>query len=279
MVDTAYSGNALRAGNFRWRPPVPGVNADHTTPDPEPDLFNPVPEVPEGQAGTAWASEPKRAHPSGQPNLAQVPVTHAYNTPPPAASGLPYGVAQQVMQNRLMAVHGQSNYVPDGIRLYQHASEGQVNEFQVGRMPQAAGQEIGDGPLQGLGNGKNSYDQTNGSRPEVYTGDPANVGRYRLGVKTNLFGLYENPFGKFGQDAMLHSYTGLIPAVPQAKPQMTNTAPYTPNSTGTHHWVPAVAWQKPRLFSLPSETTITDQGIAGGSDYVSDFEDRTEGFY
>lgn len=279
MVDTPYSGAAVRAGNFRWRPPVPGVNADHTTPDPEPDLFNPVPGTPDAQTGTVWQYEPQEAHPSGYPNLAQVPVTHRYDTPPPVHSGVPYGDAQQAMQNRLLAVHSQQNYVPDGIRLYMHATEGQINQFITGRMPVAAGQEIPDGPLAGLGNGRNSYDQTNGVRADVYTGDAANVGRYRLGVKTNIFGLYENPMGKFGQDAMLHAYTGLHPALPHSIPRAQNTPPGNPNSNRSSFWGPAASWQKPRLFSLPSETTITDQSIAAGNDFVSDFEDRTDGFF
>lgn len=275
----AYSGAAVRNAHFAWRPPVPGVNADHTTPDPEPDLFNPVPEpAPGSRAGTIWAADPQNAGPSGQPTLAQIPVTHVYQTPPPAPSGVPYGEAQLAMQRRLMEVHGQSHYVPDGIRLYQHATEGQSNEFVVGRGSQFAGATL-EGPLAALADGTNAYDQTNGMKPEVYTGDAANVGRYRLGVKTNVFGLYEQPNGKFGQDAMLHAYTGLTPALPVDKPQMTNTAPYTPNSTGTAHWAPAVPWQQPRLFGLPSESAMTDYAIANSGDFTSDFTDTKDGFY
>lgn len=277
-MDTPYSGAAVRQARFAWKPPVPGVNVDHTTPDPEPDLFNPVPDAPQFQTEQGWTSPPDEAGPSGYPNLAQVPVSHAYNTPPAVRSGLPYARAQQAMQDRFLNVHSQVNYVPDSIRLYVHATEGQYNEFQLGRMPQAAGQEIADGPLAGLGNGKNSYDQTNGMTG-TYIGDPANVGRYRLGYATRVWGLYQSPTGKFGQDAMLHAYTGLYPAVPTEKPPMTNTAPYTPNSTGTAHWAPAVSWQKPRLFSLPSETAITDYGVAGQGDFTSDFEDRSGGFH
>jgi hypothetical protein len=39
---------------------------------------------------------------------------------------------------------------------------------------------------------------------------------------------------------------------------MTDTAPYVPNSTGTHTWVPAPFAQIPSLFGLPSETEMTD---------------------
>jgi hypothetical protein len=190
-----------------------------------------------------------------------VPVSHWYNGQPAVPSGEPYGRAQQAMQERFMVDHSDTNYVPDGIRLYQHASEGQRNEFNIGRQSQFAGATIADGPLAALANGHNAYDQTNAPN-EVYTGDPANVGRYRLGVKTNIFGLYDSPIGKFGQDAMLHAYTGLQAAMPFDKPPMEYTAPYTPNSTGTAHWSPAAANQAPSMFSLPSETAMTDYAVA-----------------
>jgi hypothetical protein len=276
MVDSPYTGAAMRVAHYAVRPSVPGVNVDHTTPDPEPDPFNPVPIAPDFQTGTVWGYETEHAGPSNQPNLAQVPVTHWWNGQPSVPSGEPYARAQLAMQERMMADHTAVSYVPDSIRLYQHATEGQRNEFNIGRPSQFAGSEIPDGPLKGLANGHNAYDQTN-TPNEVYTGDAANVGRYRLGVKTNVFGLYESPLGKFGQDALLHSYTGLIPAMPTEKEPMANTAPYTPNSTGTAHWFPSVPYQKPSLFSLPSETAITDYAIADDAGFVSDFYDRNGG--
>ena len=273
MVASPYSGTAIRAAHYGVRPSVPGVNPDHLHPDPEPDPFNPVPDTPRNQTGTVWAYETEHAGPSNQPNLAQVPVSHWFNGQPAVPSGEPYGRAQLAMQERMMADHSVTNYVPDSIRLYQHATEGQQNEFTVGRPSQYAGAAIPDGPLAGLANGHNSYDQTNAPN-EVYTGDDANVGRYRLGRKTNIFGLYENPIGKFGQDAILRAYTGLYPAFPFEKEPMDNTAPYTPNSTGTAHWSPAAANQAPSMFSLPSETALTDYAVANSADFVSDFADR-----
>lgn len=274
MVDSPYSGAALRTAHYASRPPVPGLNVDHFTPDPEPDPFNPVPNVPPNQGGDVWTVDNSPAGPSNQPNLAQVPVSHWYDGQAAVPSGEPYGRAQQAMQERMMVDHSNVSFVPDGIRLYQHATEGQINEFIIGRGSQFAGTEIPDGPLAGLQNGHNSYDATNEPN-EVYTGDAANVGRYRLGVKTNLFGLYESPIGKFGQEAQLHAFTGLTPALPVEKEPMTNTAPYTPNSTGTAHWSPATAYQTPSLFGLPSETAITDYTIAGDAiDGGSDFADR-----
>jgi hypothetical protein len=277
MVASPYSGAALRAGHYGVRPSVPGVNADHTTPDPEPDPFNPVPTAPADRAGTVWSVETETAGPSNQPNLAQVPVTHWWNGQPSVPSGEPYARAQLAMQERMMADHSDVSYVPDSIRLYQHATEGQINEFTIGRLPLMSGASIPDGPLAGLQNGKNGYDATNVPN-EVYAGDAANVGRYRLGVKTNIFGLYESPIGKFGQDAILHSYTGLTPALPAEKAPMENTAPYTPNSTGTAHWFPTVPYQVPSLFSLPSETAITDYAVATDAGFTSDFVDDG-GFY
>lgn len=277
MVDSPYSGAATRAAHYSIRPPVPGLNSDHTTPDPEPDPFNPVPDMPNDQTGTVWGYERPMAGVSNQPNLAQVPTSHWFNGQPAVPSGVPYARAQQAMQERLMADHSIANYVPDGIRLYQHATEGQINEWQIGRQSQFAGETIPDGPLAGLGNGHNAYDQTNAPN-EVYSGAPENVGRYRLGVKTNFFGLYESPIGKFGQDALLHSYTGLAPALPYARERQEFTAPYTPSSSGTDHWFPAQPNQRPSLFSLPSETAMTDYAVADG-EFVSDFEDRNGGFY
>jgi hypothetical protein len=173
------------------------------------------------------------------------------------------------MQNRLIADHSAVNYVADSIRLYLHESEGMLAEWNVGRMPQNAGEDPGE-DLQYLVNGKNSYDHTNLPN-EVYQGDEANVGRYRLGMKTNVYGLYNNPLGKFGQDALVHAYTGLHAQFPTDKPPMTDTSPYTPNSTGTAHWGPARPYQVPSTFALPSETALTDYATVSNSGYASDF--------
>lgn len=277
-MDTPYSGTAVRNGHYSYRPPVPGVNVDHTTPDPEPDPFNPQPDVPANQTGTIYSKDSQSANPSNMPSLAAQPIHHWYNGQPAVPSGEPYGRAQQAMQERMMVDHSDTNYVPDSIRLYQHATEGQSNQFIVGRMPQNAGEDPGEN-LQYLVNGRNSYDHVNQPN-EVYAGDTPNVGRYRLGVKTNIFGLYENPLGKFGQDAQLHAYTGLHPQFPVDKPPMQDTAPYTPNSTGTSHWVPATFAQIPSMFSLPSETAVTDYTVTTeAADNGSEFRDRNGGFY
>jgi hypothetical protein len=264
-MDTPYSGAAVRAAHFSSRPPVPGLNKDHFTPDPEPDPFNPVPTPAHNLTGSILTPQFDESVQSNQPSLASQPIHHWYDGQHAVPSGEPYARAQQAMQERLMVDHSDSNYVPDSYRRYLHATQGQNNQFVVGRMPQNAGVDPGES-LQYLVNGTNSYDHTNQPN-EVYAGDAANVGRYRLGMDTKVFGLYQNPIGKFGQDAQLHSYTGLSPAFPVDKPPMQDTAPYTPNSTGTAHWVPAPFAQIPSMFGLPSETQMTDR-VA-----VSDFTD------
>jgi hypothetical protein len=274
MTTAPYSGTAVRGAHFSVRPSVPGVNKDHFTPDPEPDPFQPPPDVnPAATAGTVWGENPQGASPSGQPMVGQ-PISHWYDGQAAVPSGVPYARAQQAMQERMMVDHSDSNYVPDSIRLYQHATEGQANQFVIGRMPQNAG--VDPGPSLGyLVDGQNSYDATNKPN-EVYAGDPANVGRYRLGVKTNVFGMYESPIGKFGQDAAVHAYTGLTPALPREKAPLQDTAPYTPNSTGTAHWFPAAFSQIPSLFALPSETAMTDYEAA--TENGSEFVDRSGRF-
>jgi len=272
-VDSPYSGTAVRNAHFASRPPVPGLNKDHFTPDPEPDPFNPVPTPGHSYTDSILTTREEDGPQSDYPTLATQPFHHTYDGQLSVPSGEPYGRAQQAMQERMMVDHSDSNYVPDEYRRYLHATQGQNNQYVVGRMPQNAG--VDPGPdLQYLVNGQNSYDHTNEPN-EVYAGDPANVGRYRLGYDTKIFGLYQNPIGKFGQDAQLHSYTGQVPQLPQAKPQMTDISPHTWPSTGTAHWEPAPPNQTPSMFSLPSETSLTDATIAnefadgaGGSEFT-----------
>lgn len=279
-----YTGTAVQAAQAHYgaRPSPPGINADHLHPDPEPDPFNPVPATPPDQSATVWISDGYDESAAGQsnmPNLAQIPVSHWYPGQPAVPSGEPYARAQQAMQERMMVDHGDTNYIPDSIRLYQHFSEGQINDWIIGRPPVAAGQTIPEGPLAGLQYGRVSYDAVN-QPTEVYSGDAPNVGRYRLGVKSNMWGLYESPIGKFGQEGMLRAYTGLYPAFPFDKPPMQATAPYTPNSTGTTHWQPAKPAQSPSLFAVPSETALTDYAVAStGGDAQSEFVDRNGGYF
>lgn len=270
MVNTPYSGQVSRAAHYDSRPPPPGLHPDHTTGHVEPDPFNPVPDKVTGQDHTVWGRPDEEAAGSGFRSLAEIPVDHWYAGQSAVPSGLPYGQAQQAMQERMMVDHSAVNFVPDGIRLYQHASEGTRIEWTDGRMSQYAGDTIG-GALAGLGNGRNGYDQTNHPN-EVYAGDSANVGRYRLGKRNTAFGEYRFPIGKFGQEASLRAYTGLTPTFPANKVQLNQTAaPYTPNSSGANgYWHPAPFAQTPTEFGLPSETAMTDFATStpsGGNDF------------
>lgn len=254
-MDSPYSGAAVRAAHFASRPSVAGLDPRHTHANAVVDFFNPQPAPPANQAHTLWedGDEPGQ---SGQPNLAQVPVTHWWEGLPAVQSGLPYGLGQQLMQDRMMLDHSQANYVPNSIRLYTHASQGQVREFVVGRQPWQAGEAVPEN-VGYLMAGRNAYDQTNQPN-EVYGGDAANVGRYRLGVKTNAYGLYDNPLGVYGQVAYLRAYTGLYPQFPYDKPRIEDASPGNPNSAGTAHWGPTTPAQTPSMFALPTESAITD---------------------
>jgi hypothetical protein len=255
---TAYTGYLTRSAHYAYPGDrAPGVNPEHEHPDPDPDPFSPVPDTPVNQAGDVWNPQE-----TGFASDWEVePVTHWFNGAPAVPSSVPYGTAQQAMQDRMMNDHSVIHYVPDSIRLYQHQSEGVEIDWFVGRAPQNAGVSLPD-DVAYLANGDNSYDQINQPNPDVYGGDEANVGRYRLGHKVSMFGLYDTPLGKFGQDASLHAYTGLTPQFPAQKNQMTDgAAPYTPNSSGTATWT-MPQFQVPKLFSLPSETSITDYTTA-----------------
>lgn len=258
-----YSGYLTRsAAHFSIAGDVaPGVNPDHTHPAPEPDIFDPQPTPPAKQGGDVWMPG-EVGFVSGD----QVqPITHWYAGQLAVPSNVPYGTAQQVMQDRMMADHMPVNYRRDSIRLYQHDSEGETISYVVGRTSQEAGESLPES-VQYLANGQNAFDQTNLPN-EVYAGDPANVGRYRLGYDVNYFGEYKYPIGKFGLDTMLRAYTGLTPIVPAEKTQMNqNAAPYTPNSSGTATWVNG-QYQVPSLFALPSETEMTDYTTASSQQY------------
>jgi len=277
MVDTPYSGTAVRQGHFASKPSVAGINPQHFHPAPTVDLFNPAIDTPAGQAGDVWGmTDNDFLGSSGYPNLAQVPVEHWFAGAPAVPSGVPYGQAQQAMQDRMMLDHAQSNYVPDSVRHYVHATQGQVRAYEVGRMPNGADIDLSGSEAGYLANGKNGYAQTNQPN-EVYAGDEANVGRYRLGYNYRAYGTYDNPLGKFGQDALLRAYTGLYPAFPQDKAP--GTAPYNPSSHGTTLTPPAVPFQAPSNFALPEESQMTDFAVMAQVAGAADFYDSASEFY
>lgn len=262
---TAYTGYLIRKGHYSAAKDVaPGVNPEHTNPSPDPDIFDPRPDVPAQQSGDVW--NPSEVTMGESQPIER--VAHWFNGTPAVPSNVPYAKAQQEMQDRMMLDHGVTHYTPDSIRLFQNATEGVSIGWENGRAPQVAGESVGENE-QYLMMGTNAYDITNQPN-EVYSADQ---GRYRLGTRIAMFGLYDNPFGKFGQDASLRAYTGLTAQFPQDKEQMQNTAPYTPNSTGTKTWT-LPSFQVPRMFGLQSETSITDYTMASQDAMVSsDFAD------
>lgn len=271
MTGLPYTG-AIGRAHYSSKPAAPGIDPEHFSQDQDVDLFNPTYAPPPNQTGDAWLDREDPSQ-SGWPNLAQVPVSHVYNSPPQVRSGLPYAVAQTEMNDRMVEVHAAVNYVPDTDQLYKHAGQGIEIDNWVARGPQNAGVDPG-AALEYLVAGQNSYDFTNQPN-EVYTGDDANVGRYRLGRTLQRFGIYSNTLGKFGQDALLRAYTGLEPQTPVTKSQVFGTAPYTPNSTGTALTPVGPLAQDPSTFGLPSETSMTDFAITAEPTYGTnpDFSD------
>lgn len=259
---TAYTGYLTRSAHFSIAGDVaPGVNADHTHPAPEPDIFDPQPTPPAQQAGDVWQPA-ENGFASGDHVQ---PIEHWYAGELAVPSNVPYGTAQQAMQERMIQDHSAVNYRRDTVRLYQHATEGETIDWVVGRTAQESGESLPTS-VQYLANGTNAFDQTNQPN-EVYGGDAANVGRYRLGYDVNYFGEYKYPIGKFGLDTMLRAYTGLTPIVPAEKTQLNqDAAPYTPNSSGTATWING-QYQVPSLFALPSETDMTDYTTASSQSY------------
>jgi len=260
MADTAYSGALTRAAHFAHRPPVPGVNPEHEKPDPDPDPFQPAVEAaPNGLQGDVFQPEDI----SAQTEMRQRPIDHWGHLQDPVPSSVPQQVAGIAATARMIANHACVDYRPDQYAPYKHGDQGRSIEYTAGRSPQESGESVPD-DMAYLVMGKNAYDQTNQPN-EVYSGDTANVGRYRLGVGITDFGLYQS-FQKIGQDAELRAYTGLVPTLPVDKPQPTNTAPYTPNSTGTATFL-TPAFQVPSMFAAPGETAVTDYEASTSESY------------
>lgn len=249
MADS-YSGFLTRYAHYKWRPPVPGVSADH---GPAPDStiaddpFQPEYEAPAEREHNIW--QPQDV--SAQSEMVQRPISHWADLQDPVPSSVPVDVSTIAATARMIANHCRVDYRPDPSRYYKHATQGRSIEYIDGRRPQLSGV---DAP-EFLVAGKNSFDFTNQPN-EVYQGDSANVGRYRVGSRIDDFGRYEFS-QKQGQDAWLRAYSGLHPQVPVDKPRVPDSAPYTPNSSGTTTWT-LNSFQDPSLFSLPSETAVTD---------------------
>lgn len=247
----AYTGALTRAAHFAFRPPVPGVNPDHEHPSPEPDPFNPPPEgAGQGVSGDVWQPGDLPVH----TEMRVGPRPHDTPLQPPVPSNVHQAQANLAATSRMLANHGVVAFRPDVNPLYRHADEGRQIDWYVGRGPTDAGITVPEN-ASFLVAGKNAFDYTNPAN-EVYAGDAPNVGRYRLQNNQQDFGLYTY-HTKQGQDAWLRAYTGLTPDFPSDKPRVPDSAPYTPNSSGTTTWLQS-QWQTPSMFAVPSETAGTD---------------------
>ncbi|MER7953064.1 hypothetical protein ABTY59_37365 [Streptomyces sp. NPDC096079] len=259
---TAYSGALTRAAHFSAYTPVQGVDREHTHPDPEPDVFDPQPEGVRPAAFDVWQPEDVTVHTDMQPRQ----FGHWAAVRPPVGSNIVSTLSGVLDTARMVANHSQVDYRPDSYQPYKHDSQGRSIEVTAGRMPWQTGEDVPDGSAY-LQAGTNAYDRTNGVKPDVYGGDQANVGRYRLGNRYEMFGLYELP-GKVGQDAQLRAYTGLTPAFPMEKGPIEDPAPYTPSTRGTDTWI-LNPFQVPSLWSTPSETALTDHEAAEAGAYFT----------
>jgi hypothetical protein len=266
MADTAYSGALTRAAHFAFRPPVPGISPEHEHPDPDPDPFQPVQEGVQQAQFDMFQGEDVSVHTEMQAR----PFSHWGYLQAPVPSSVPSETAGVAATTRMLANHSQVDFRPDVYVPYKHADQGHTIEYVGGRQPWQAGESVPD-DMAYLVMGKNAYDQTQQPN-EVYSADQ---GRYRLGVWTPNFGVYQF-WTKQDQDAQLRAYTGLVPAMPVDKPRVENSAPYTPNSAGTTTWT-TPAFQVPSMFALPSETVLTDYEQAGTADYWSGQSDFQEG--
>lgn len=259
MAELAYTGALGRSAHFAFRPPVPGVNPEHERPDPDPDPFSPAPENVQSQPGDVFQPEDYSVHTEMQ----QRPVDHWAFLQAPVPSNVHTELSGIAATARMIVNHAQVDYRPDQYPVYRHGDQGRSIEYERGREPWQAGESVPD-DMAYLVMGRNAYDATNAPN-EVYGGDATNVGRYRLGATISDFAHYL-PFQKIGQDAELRAYTGLQPEFPVDKPRVEDSAPYTPNSSGTANFL-TPAFQIPSMFGLPSETAMTDYEAAGTADY------------
>jgi len=239
----AYSGALSAAAHYPRYTSVPGVSGGHVEPVEEPDPFSPEPTGVQQTTADVW--QPQDV--SQQTDMIVRPVSHWADLQQPVPSNIEGPDEDIAATSRWLANHSVEDYRPLTYIPYKHASQGLSIAYTEGRHPQAPS-------LEALQMGTNSYDITN-APSEVYGGE-----RYRLGTWVEVHGLYEF-WTKQGQDSWLRAYSGLEPAFPVDKPRVEDSAPYTPNSSGTATWTQS-QWQSPSDFALPSETSISDYQLS-----------------
>lgn len=261
-MPSTYSGALTRGvAHYSSRPPVPGYNREHERPEPDPDPFTPAPEGVQPAEFDVWQQRDFSAH----SDMQQRPFSHWGYLQQPVPSNVPRELAGIAATARMLHNHSQVDYRPDKNPTYKHAGEGKAIEYVGGRESTEAGENVPDN-MAYLVAGTNAYDFTNQPN-EVYS---AEGGRYRLGQRIDMFGIYEF-WTMQGQDAQLRAYTGLTPAMPVDKPRVEDSAPYTPNSSGTATWLQD-AFQVASSFALPSETSVTDHELPDSSAYFTPSE-------
>ncbi|MFV6033161.1 hypothetical protein [Streptomyces sp. NPDC056264] len=253
----AYTGALSQQAHFPRYISVPGVSGGHVQPTEDPDPFEPAQPNVQQTTVDAWLPQ----EPSFHTDMQVKPRTHWADLQQPVPSNIEGPDEDLAATARMLANHSVVDFRPDQYIPYRHATEGRTIEYTEGRRPVEPSMEA-------LLAGQNSYDFTN-HPSEVYGGE-----RYRLGTRIEDFGHYEF-WTQQGQDAWLRAYSGLEPAFPVDKPRVENSAPYTPNSSGTTTWLLS-PFQDPSSFALPSETSISDFALGNGSGAVNqDFDEGT----
>lgn len=252
-----YSGFLKRKAFYVTKPPVHPVGAYHgpgDVPD-EPDLFGPSVDGAQDIAGhqvDVWEQQEDAPHSA----YGEDRISHDGEAGAPERMGLLRRISELAAQRRMIADHSRDHYRPDPARPYKHATQGRRFSWWPGRSPQLAGV---DGP-EFLVAGKNSFDFTNQPNEVYGSGGESNVGRYRLGLKQDNFGLYEDPRGLFGQEAWLRAQVSPTVEYHQDKPARPGgppSAPFMPDASFITD-----AFQLPSAFTLGSETAVTDYTLA-----------------
>lgn len=266
-MDTPLSGYLGRVAHFGLNTPVQGVSDAHLTQTETGDIFNPTPETPAQQEGDVWL--PRDVSVMGP--IPFDPFSHWADLEDPVPLNVHLFESNTAATDRMVANHSVDDpHLDNRLIPYKVDGQGRSIEFYDGRAPWQGGETVAD-DMAFLVMGRNAFDQTQQPN-EVYSGDSPNVGRYRLGQRIDMFGMLEF-WTKQGQDADLRAYTGLVPYSPVDKDRVPNSAPYTPNSSGTTTWV-MPQFRDPSLFSLPSETASTDYTVQVSSDQTTgDFQD------
>jgi hypothetical protein len=278
----AYSGAVTRASYSR-RPPVAGVDMVHAKKEPGPNLdpFQPKVEDGPGTAGTVWDEPVQTERQSGVPNRAVLPTTHWWPTPDMPPTAVPDGYTRkqldQSTQNRRNQIHSFADVIPNSLNRFRPFGLGKQIEWELGRVPRDAGRSAGELPW--LANGRNGYDQTNGTTI-VYSGDAANAGRYRVGYTQRVFGIFARTFAKNGQDVIMRAAENQHAELNHGREVKPNALPTTTTILTGRNTDPGWHWRAPSAWAAQSATAITDHSMLATTTPANpDFDDTGAGEY